>query len=370
MDGEKASHFIRSTPALQAACEKARLEGILALDTEFVWRSTYRPQLGIVQLGCAADCWALDCQTGVHVEALRELVESAAVTKILHDARQDLLYLHHYTGAWPVNVFDTQLAAAFAGFRVGIGLQQLLFDAINVGLPKTETLTDWMHRPLTAAQIDYALDDVRYLPELRSALLARMDEFGTRAWFEEDSLKYGDEAFYEEGRPERAWLRMKIHRVRLDGRGRAILRALAARREELAQDWNLPRSWLGDDDSLAQIAAQEEVGRLRHRVTEGRGEVLRAQYAQVLREAAETPPEDWPDDPHRHYIQEVCEAASRAVEWLAERAKALHVDASLIANRATVTAYVDDVMDETNPLAHGWRYEVVGREMAERFGVD
>ena len=362
--------MIRTTAELTEACEKARACGVLSLDTEFVWRCTYRPQLGIVQMGTPADCWALDCLTGMDVAALRSLLEDESVVKILHDARQDLTHLHHYAGAAPRNVFDTQLAAAFAGFPGGIGLQKLLFEACDVGLPKTETCTDWTQRPLSEAQVKYALDDVRYLPALRDELLKRMDGFGTRAWFEEDARRYDDGGLYADYDPENLWLRIKLRRTRLDGRGRAILRAVAARREELAQKWNLPRNWLGDDESLAEMAASGEVRHLRHRLHGGQGDTIRALYAETVEAAKNVPESDWPEDPRRHYISEVLDAADQALDWLYEKAEELHVDAGVIANRATVTAYVDDVGDETNPLAGGWRYETVGAEMAERFGVD
>jgi len=362
--------LIRTTAELEDACAKARAEGLVSLDTEFVWIRTYRPQLGLVQIGCRSGCWALDTMCGMDVSALCALIADAGVVKILHDARQDLTHLRHYTGAMPRNVFDTQLAAAFADFPGGIGLQRLLQEAIDVGLPKTETCTDWTRRPLSEAQVKYALDDVRYLPELRDELLRRADALGTRAWFEEESLRYDDAGLYEDYDPEEVWKRVKLRRVRIDGKGRAVLRAVAALREELAQKWNLPRNWLGDDESLAEMAAAGRVGHLNHRLRGGQGDTVRALYAEAIAKAAALPEDEWPEDPRRYYIEEVRDAADAALDWLAERAAALHVDAGVIANRATVTAFVDDVNDETNPLANGWRYEAVGREMAERFGVE
>lgn len=362
--------LVRTAAELNAACAEARADGILSLDTEFVWTRTYRPQLGIVQIGARNSCWALDCMTAMDVTALKDLIEDPSTVKILHDARQDLTHLRHWPGAAPKNVFDTQLAAAFAGFPSGIGLQKLLLEACDVGLPKTETCTDWTQRPLSEAQVRYALDDVRYLPALRDELLGRAERFGTRAWLEEDLLRYDDEALYGDYDPNELWKRVKLRRIRLDGRGRAVLRAVTAKREELARQRNLPRAWLGDDESLAEMAATGRVTWLRHRLRGGLGDTIRAIYAETVAKALETPEEDWPEDPRRHYIAEVLDAADAALDWLADRAEEIHVDAGAIATRATVTAFVDDVGDETNPLATGWRYEVVGREMAARFGVD
>jgi len=363
--------LIRTTGDLESACAQVREAGVLALDTEFVWRNTYRPRLGIVQMGAGGDLsWAVDVMQGLNSAALAELIADASVVKVLHDARQDLQHLRHYCGASPQNVFDTQLAAAFAGFPQGCGLQKLLLEAIDVGLPKTETCTDWTRRPLSEAQVRYALDDVRYLPELREELLRRSESLGTRAWLEEELTKYDDPSLYADYDPEEGWKRIKLFRTRLDRRGFAVLRALAAEREELACEWNLPRNWTGDDESLVQMAETRTADRLRLRLNNGQASLARSRYAKVIAAAEDLPEEDCPEDPHRHYIPEVRDAADKALDWLDARAEALHVAPGAIANRAAVTAFVDDVADETNPLACGWRWEAVGREMAELFGVD
>jgi len=365
------SALIRTAADLEAACASARAAGVLALDTEFVWRCTYRPRLGIVQMGAGGDqSWAIDVMQGFSSVALADLITDPSVVKVLHDARQDLQHLRHYCGVAPQNVFDTQLAAAFAGFPQGIGLQKLLFEAIDVGLPKTETCTDWTRRPLTDAQVRYALDDVRYLPELRGELLRRAESLGTRAWLEEELAKFNEPSMCEDYDPDEGWKRIKLFRTRLDRTGFAVLRAVAAVREELARGWNLPRNWTGDDESLVRMAESRKADHLRHRLNNTQRDLARSRYAAAITAALELPEEECPEDPHRHYIAEVREAADKAFDWLDARAEELHVAPGVIANRATVTAFVDDVADETNPLACGWRWEAVGCEMAERFGVE
>ena len=92
-------------------------------------------------------------------------------------------------------------------------------------------------------------------------------------------------------------------------------------------------------------------------------------YDAAIKEARELPPEECPSDPRQHYLREVTEAADAALEWLRTRAEEIHVDAPLIASRGTVTAFIDNPDDESNPLASGWRYDAVGREMLELFSV-
>ena len=86
--------LIRTAAELEGACRRVKADGVLSLDTEFVWMRTYRPQLGIVQMGGRERCWAIDCMTGLDTSALKALIEDEDVVKILHDARQDLTHLH------------------------------------------------------------------------------------------------------------------------------------------------------------------------------------------------------------------------------------------------------------------------------------
>lgn len=364
--------MIRNTPDLTAVCAALRQGGVAALDTEFVWNRTYRPRLGLVQLGSSSgEGWALDCLTGTSPAPLGDLLSDAATVKILHDAHQDLDHLHHYTRACPRNVFDTRLAAGFAGFSSALGLQKLLEETLNVGLPKTETLTDWCRRPLTDRQLEYALDDVRYLAELRNDLLARADKLGTVAYLEEELRTFDDPAHYADPDPDDAWKRVKgVGRLAL--RERAILRALAAVRESAAKEWNLPRLWLADDASLVDLAVRpprtaDDV-RVRHRLRNNaqRDTMARRCFA-AIQSALALPDEACPPRPFRFIPGDARDAADEALDFLRRRAEEVHIDAALFASRATLTAYLDNPDDETNPLALGWRYELAGREIASRF---
>lgn len=367
--------MIRTGTELAEVCTTLRQGGVAALDTEFVWRNTYRPMLALVQLGAAdGTSWVEDCLKGFSAQPLAELLEDPGTVKVLHDAHQDLEHLHHYSGGTPVNVFDTQLAAAFAGLPAGMSLQRLVAEITDVTLPKTETVTDWTQRPLTEAQLAYALDDVRYLGRVREALIERADQLGTRAWMEADMLRYEKPEQYGDVDPYELWKRVKCGRVRLDGRGFALLRSLVATREKWAREWNLPRPWLADDASLVELAADGVKPaaqlRFRHRLRNGGQRVLiAARFAEALEEGMQVPEDDLPLNPHPHYLPEVQKAADEALKLLRERAEEVHVDAVVIANRATVTAWVDNPDDDENPLASGWRHEVVGREIAERFQV-
>ena len=370
--------LIRNTPDLKEACAALVAGGVAALDTEFVWRASFRPHLAIVQMaGADGVCRALDCQLGTDASPLAAVLSDPSVVKILHDARQDLELLHHYASAVSVNVFDTQLAAGFCGHQANLGLQKLLFEVLDVGLSKTETCTNWGQRPLTDAQVRYALDDVRYLVALRNALLAQCDAYGTRAWLEEDLLKYERPEAYGEMEPDDAWKRIKVNARRLGPRGLAGLRGLAAVRETRAREWNLPRAWLGEDGSLVELAGRLQRGettfpnvRFRNRLrNNAQRDRLALDYAAALVAASRLPEEEWPLPVQPDYPLEVRAAAEKAHDYLVARGEELHVAPAIFANRAQILAFVDDPEVPDNPLSEGWRFEVVGRTIIERFYV-
>lgn len=357
---------------LEKVCLHAKDAGVLALDTEFVWRNTYLPRLGIIQFGIDHEnCFALDCIPALATASLKAAIEDASIVKILHDARQDLNLVHVYCGAVPQTIFDTQVAAVFAGLPPHYGLQKLLADVLDVHLPKTETCTDWLHRPLDPAQWIYALDDVRYLPALREELLTRAESRGMRAWLEEEMVLHCTKIAEDIGLPETNWKRIRPRRgVTFDRRNYAVLRELCTVREKWAKEWNFPRSWLGEDGFLVNCAVNGVVDHFHSRCPAAYVGRMKRFYEDAITAALALPEEEWPADPHPYYIEEVKLAYSNALKWLEEKAAALQMDPSFIVNHATLMAFIDDAGDPENPLNHGWRYEAFGAEIAEKFAVD
>ena len=368
----KDSPYLITDPS-EAAPLVARLqhEGLAALDTEFVWTQTYYPRLGVVQLGAAdGSAWALDATAGG--AALAKLIADPETVKILHDARQDLTLLAAATGALPRNVFDTQLAAGFAGFAPTISLKQLLHDLLSVDLAKTETRTDWCRRPLTSAQLEYALNDVRYAAALRQALIERATERGAEAWLAEEMQIYDDASLYAPPDPAAAGDRIRGG-DRLSGREPMRLRLLATMREHLAQEWDLPRSWVVEDGSLLE-AARHGLGAagappIRHRLSRSRLETLRQTMHDVIEAADAAAPPAAPA--RRERIDAVAKnRTDEALAFLRRRAESLRLAPELYGCRVQVAAFVANLGDPSHPLARGWRYATAGRDLAARFTAD
>ncbi|MYF17390.1 MAG: ribonuclease D, partial [Gemmatimonadetes bacterium] len=160
--------LINTPNELETLVNRALDAPCVGIDTEFVWEQTYYPRLGIIQVGLSEnDCHLIDAVTLSDLSPLGTLLSDPHTVKILHDAQQDLWILRRITDAIPCNIFDTRCAAGFAGLSSNLSLGNLLRMRLNIQLPKTETRTDWLRRPLSDKQLEYALDGVRFLPAVR-----------------------------------------------------------------------------------------------------------------------------------------------------------------------------------------------------------
>lgn len=222
----------------------------LALDTEFLRERTYRAELCLLQLASSHEAVCVDPLALADLGLLRPTLGVGGPVKILHAGRQDLEVLAPVVGAI-APLFDTQIAAALAGFPAQVGYAELVRRLLDRELPKGQTRTDWSRRPLSPEQIEYALDDVRYLHALRDRLLAELARLGRESWLVEDLEALQDPKLLIID-PDKAWQRFKGTQGWDEGR-MTLLRTLAAWRERRAISKNRPRGWILDDAVLREI---------------------------------------------------------------------------------------------------------------------
>ena len=247
-------HSVVTSPAALAelAADLETREGV-GLDTEFLRERTYRAELCLIQVSAASDAACIDPLALADLTALARVLTTAATIKVMHASRQDLEVLLPATGLVQP-VFDTQIAAALAGLPAQIGYAELVRRLLGTELAKTHTRTDWSRRPLSAQQIEYALDDVRYLLPLRSQLEEQLDKLDRRAWLAEELAALADARAFTT-QPEQAWVRIKgLHA--LDAARLRLARELAAWRERRAIERNRPRGWILDDAALREIVVR------------------------------------------------------------------------------------------------------------------
>lgn len=245
--------MISSTEELRELTREAISAGAVGIDTEFVWNRTFYPTLGLVQVGFPdGRCVLIDAPEVEDWSPMGELLSDSSTTKILHDAQQDLKILRRVCGENPRNIFDTQLTCGFIGLSSTISLSDVLKKLLRVRLAKTETQSDWVARPLTEAQLQYAEDDVRHSVDLMVCIMEQAESLGRADWIRSEMRLYDNPALYKDPDPE-----TEMPRVRGSGaltkRQRDVLRALAAWRESSARKRNLPRNFILSDEAIVTL---------------------------------------------------------------------------------------------------------------------
>ena len=244
--------YIDSDDKLLEFCEKIRTAQVLILDTEFIREKTYYAKLCLIQV-CANELIAcIDPLTINDLQPFMDIIFSPDKIKVLHAARQDYEIFHDINGQLPCPVFDTQLVASLLGYGDQIGYAGLVKKVLDVDIDKTQARTDWSARPLTAAQITYAADDVYYLNKIYPVLVKQLQEQQREDWLTDDFESLCQTSLYIV-HPEDAWKKLKGAN-RLKPRQLAAAQELAKWREITAIKVNKPRRWILSDDILIIIS--------------------------------------------------------------------------------------------------------------------
>jgi ribonuclease D len=258
--------LITTSEDLAALCARLSAHPHVMVDTEFLRETTFWPKLCVVQLASDEEAAAVDTlATGLDLAPFIALMRNPAVIKVFHAARQDVEIIWKMCGDTPKPLFDTQVAAMVCGFGDQVSYEQLAASLAGAKIDKSSRFTDWSRRPLSEAQIEYALADVTHLRVVYNKLAARLEKTGRADWLQEEIAFLTAAETYEQ-KPENAWLRLKA-RARKP-RDLAILIELAAWREVEAQSKDVPRSRVLKDDTLIDVALSaptsvEALGRLR-----------------------------------------------------------------------------------------------------------
>ena len=246
--------LITDTAALAELCTTLAAETYVTVDTEFLRESTYWPKLCLVQVAGAEQAAAIDaCAPGIDLQPLLDLMADESVLKVFHAARQDLEIFFQLMDGIPAPLFDTQVAAMVCGFGDSIAYDRLVQALTGANVDKASRFTNWAERPLTDAQLDYALSDVTHLRDVYAGLSRRLEESGRTDWLDDEMAVLNDPGSYQTD-PELAYLRIKSRTSK--PRFVAILQKVAAWREREAQSRNQPRNWVLRDDAILNIAAQ------------------------------------------------------------------------------------------------------------------
>lgn len=356
--------LISQTDALVALCAQLRTQEFVALDTEFMREATYWPKLCLVQAAAGPIEALIDpLAPGLDLTPLFDLLQDDAVTKVMHAARQDIEIFWNLSGKAPYPLFDTQVAAMAAGYGDSIAYDALVQSLLRRRVDKSSRFTDWSRRPLSDAQLAYALADVTHLRDLYPKLHGQLERRGRLHWLVDEMALLVDPQNYDTD-PENAWMRLRTRKTNADYL--AALRAAAAWRERIAQAKDIPRARVLKDDALLEIAEQRPTSpaalNALRAVPKGfggsrQGEDLADAIHAALQNAADYAPTVEQSAPLPPSLGPVVELLKVLLKGESER---IGVAARLIATTADLEAIA---LDDDAPVAalSGWRREVFGQ---------
>lgn len=357
--------LVETTAQLQELVDTLAGSAWVAMDTEFMREKTYFPQLCLIQVATPDHIACIDPLALPDLGPLCTLLQDPEVLKVFHSASQDLEVLYLVTGNVPAPVFDTQVAASLLGYGEQIGYARLVEAVLGIELDKTQSRTDWSRRPLKAEQLAYARDDVRHLVLVYQHLQEELETLGRTTWLVPEMEAIARPELYQP-RPEEAWRRVSGHK-RMRPRELAVLREVAAWREDEARRLDRPRRWILGDDLLLLIARVrpgdlDALQELRG-FPKGIGSERAGQLLLAVQRGIAMPKEQWPvlaarARPLTEAEEVVADVATALLRDLARRQR---IGPEAIGGRRDIVALMRG--DGDARLARGWRREVAGREL-------
>ena len=354
------SSLITSDAELAAACARWSTAGVIGVDTEFVRERTYHPRPGLIQVADGAGVTMVDPIGVSDFGPLESLLSDPSVVKVMHAYEEDAEVLELLTGVTPERVFDTQLAAAFAGHGFSLGYGSLVEVLLDVVLDKGATRSDWLHRPLSEVQLKYAALDVLHLLPIHERLSREMKALGRVAWFEEE-LAHRRQARSADRRHEAAYLRVK-RRESLAAADHAVLRALSQWRETEAMARDIPRRHLLTDEVLIALAAPSLDPAALEKIP-GLSPSALVRYGHAIMMCVEAARSQGPNPTDTSInLRPHAATMKRFREIVRREAAAQNLPPELLANRRALEALLISTMfDRTNipPNFQGWRLNLV-----------
>ena len=363
-------HWIRDNDSLGQHCAEWQSLPFVALDTEFMRVDTFYPIAGLIQIGDGERAYLIDPLTIDNWQPLSDLLENPAVVKVLHACSEDLEVLLRLTGSLPAPLFDTQLAAAYLNLGFSMGYSRLVKEVLDLDLPKGETRSDWLQRPLSETQISYAAEDALHLAEVYVLLRPRLSD-EKYAWVLEDgaelvaNLRREVDPYEVYREAKLAW---KLSPAQL-----AVLREICAWREQQARARDLPRNRVVREHALWPLAktqpdnlvALARIEDMHPRTVRQDGEFL----LDMIKRAASLPPEQWPPAVPEPLPVEAAALIKRLRAIGQAEAERLNIAPELMLRKKTLEALLKSGFPngpyQLPESLRGWRRELMGQALLD-----
>jgi len=358
---------INTENALIDFCRAIRTSDFIAVDTEFMREKTYFPQLCLIQIATTEQIACIDPLAIEDMDPLYEILFDTNILKVLHASGQDLELIYHLTNRLPEPVFDTQIAAAMLGEGEQISYAAFIKSMLDIDLDKSQTRTDWSKRPLSAAQVNYAADDVRHLVTAYQKQLEILTEKGRLEWLASDFKQLSNPEQFTQ--TDEALLKRVKGTQRLKPKQLAIILGLARWREQTAKDKNKPRKWILSDNVMIDLAKRppENLAELSDFRGLSPGQIKHSgkQLLDAIKAARQLPPDQWPNQTRRKKLDASQAIVADAVMVLLRVIGDEHnIAPGSLSSRTQIEKLIAG--EKNIPLLQGWRHKLAGQSV-EKF---
>jgi ribonuclease D len=363
--------WINTAEELAEFCAKWQQQAAIAVDTEFMRSDTFYPKVGLLQIGDGKGCYLIDPLLITELQPLRDLLLNPNLVKVLHSCSEDLEVFQTWLNVVPTPIFDTQIAAAFAGLGYSLSYANLVKLLLNTEIPKDETRSDWLQRPLSMAQLKYAALDVAHMLIVYGKLLVQLKSSGRLAWVKSDCadlvIKANTHPDYASAYKD-VGLAWKLRPQEL-----FILRELAVWREEQSRERNIPRNRLIKETAMWEIARKkpDSLGAL-EKIEDLPSKTLRndAEFLlDLVKRGLASSSDQWPerlDPPLSPEHGPVIKAMKEAVREIAEQDQ---LPTEILIRKKDYEFIVRSKMHSSEfklpERLKGWRFNLIGEKLLE-----
>lgn len=364
---EEVSVLIDTDEQLAAFVERCKSSRYMAIDTEFLRERTYYAKLCLIQIAIEGEIAIIDPFPIKNLKVLAPVLTDPNIIKIFHACSQDMEILYHDLGVLPTPVFDTQVAASIQGKLQQASYASLVSSYCGVNLQKKDSYTDWSRRPLRPSQVEYAADDVRYLPKIWETMVSDLKKERRLGWLDAAFAELTDPSKYETDPRERF---RKLRRVnQLSPHQMAAAREFAAWREEKAMRRDVPRKRICSDEQIVEACRREARSIDELYMVRGLREALRNDDArrvvEAIKRGLECPDEDLPSFGNKNRNEENVDVMVDLMGAIVHlRAKENHIAVQTLAPHAELTKLARGQRKDC-ALLKGWRRKVVGEELLD-----